>query len=191
MCYSTRLFDTTLIGRLCHVVLTMHPRRVSSSVLGPGLADHPDRSGAYWITLCTDSRRPLLGSLSAGAVELSPAGRIVQQEWLRTTRYRSGLALDCFVIMPDRLQAILWVAEKPSSWAERVTGRRRRAGTLASVLDGFKDAGTAQIRLLLDDPTLQVWQPSYYEHVIRDEARLGRVRRHIQENRVRWCPEKG
>ena len=171
-----------------------HPR-TSPAASAPRLADHDHArsgagAGAYWITLCTHTRRPLFGSADAGGVLLSPAGRIVEQEWLRTTRYRSGLELDCFAVMPDRLLAIVWVAEKPTTWAERVTGRRRRAGTLASVLDGFKAAGTAQIRLLLDDPSLQVWQPSYYEHVIRDEARLGRVRRHIQENRVRWCPEK-
>jgi REP element-mobilizing transposase RayT len=53
------------------------------------------------------------------------------------------------------------------------------------VLASFKAAGTAQIRLLFDDPTLEVWQPNYFEHVIRDEARLSRVRRYIQENPAR------
>ena len=158
MCHAARLFDTTLEGRSCHVVLTMRLPRVSPSASASGLADRRDRSGAYWITLCTQSRRPLFGSLNAGAIDLSPAGRIVQQEWLRTTRQRSGLELDCFVIMPDRLQAILWVAEKPESWAERVTGRRRRAGTLASILDGFKIAGIGASRSNLSSCLAHRWR---------------------------------
>jgi len=32
----------------------------------------------------------------------------------------------------------------------------------------------------------RVWQRNYYEHIIRDEAELARVRRYIDENPLRW-----
>jgi putative transposase len=32
-----------------------------------------------------------------------------------------------------------------------------------------------------------VWQRNYYEHVIRDETELGRVRRYIDENPLGWA----
>jgi hypothetical protein len=31
-----------------------------------------------------------------------------------------------------------------------------------------------------------VWQRNYYEHIIRDEPDLTRVRRYIEENPLRW-----
>lgn len=41
-----------------------------------------------------------------------------------------------------------------------------------------------------------VWQRGYYEHVIRDDAALDRIRRYIRENPLRWAmdaenPAKG
>jgi REP element-mobilizing transposase RayT len=32
----------------------------------------------------------------------------------------------------------------------------------------------------------RVWQRNYYEHVIRDERDLARVRRYVDENPLRW-----
>jgi hypothetical protein len=32
-----------------------------------------------------------------------------------------------------------------------------------------------------------VWQRNYYEHVIRDEGSLDRIRRYIAENPMRWA----
>lgn len=157
----------------------MHTRRPAP----PRASPRPPE--AYWITLCTYRRRPLLGSVERGILLPSAAGRIVRQEWLRVTRDRPGLRPDCFAVLPDRFHAILWLADPSPSWVDRVSDRRRRSPALTSVLASFKAAGTAQIRLLFDDPTLEVWQPNYFEHVIRDEARLSRVRRYIQENPAR------
>jgi putative transposase len=33
----------------------------------------------------------------------------------------------------------------------------------------------------------QLWQRNYYEHVIRDEKALDRIRRYIDENPARWA----
>ena len=36
----------------------------------------------------------------------------------------------------------------------------------------------------------RVWQRNYYEHIIRDEAELARVRRYIDENPLQWELDK-
>jgi putative transposase len=45
--------------------------------------------------------------------------------------------------------------------------------------DGVKQLGWASFRGRL-------WQRNYYEHIIRDEPALDRIRRYIQENPLRW-----
>jgi len=35
-------------------------------------------------------------------------------------------------------------------------------------------------------PGTPVWQRNYYEHVIRDEAALDRIRGYLAENPARW-----
>jgi REP element-mobilizing transposase RayT len=45
---------------------------------------------------------------------------------------------------------------------------------------GVKSAGWPTFRRRL-------WQRNYYEHVIRDEAALDRLRHYIDENPLRWA----
>ena len=146
------------------------------------------KAGAYWITICTKGRQPLLGSLDAEGVRLSPLGEIVQEEWLRATALRPDVVMDAFGVMPDHFHGILWIVGDPPNWTQRVTGFRRGKGALGTVIAGFKEATTSRIRLLQSDPALDVWQRSYHERVVREEARLLRLRRFVAENPARaWA----
>jgi REP element-mobilizing transposase RayT len=35
--------------------------------------------------------------------------------------------------------------------------------------------------------TNRIWQRNYFEHVIRNEDSLNRIRRYVQENPLRWA----
>ncbi len=39
-------------------------------------------------------------------------------------------------------------------------------------------------------PGVPVWQRGFYEHVIRDEEDLDRVRRYIEANPIRWADDE-
>ena len=43
-----------------------------------------------------------------------------------------------------------------------------------------------EINLLQDTTGAPVWQRNYFEHIIRDEAALNRIRAYIQSNPQRW-----
>ncbi|MCE2438139.1 MAG: hypothetical protein J4F39_01795 [Candidatus Latescibacteria bacterium] len=51
---------------------------------------------------------------------------------------------------------------------------------------GFKSAATKRINALRGTPGAQVWQRNYYEHVIRSESALDRIRRYIANNPAGW-----
>jgi hypothetical protein len=51
---------------------------------------------------------------------------------------------------------------------------------------GFKSAATERINALRGTPSAPVWQRNYYEHIIRDEKSLNRIRQYIAENPLRW-----
>ncbi len=36
----------------------------------------------------------------------------------------------------------------------------------------------------------RLWQRNYYEHIIRDEGELSRVRRYIAENPLKWALDR-
>jgi REP element-mobilizing transposase RayT len=63
--------------------------------------------GWYFVTLCTHRRACVLGEVREGRMRLSGIGRIVADEWQRTSRVRPNVALDAWVIMPDHLHGII------------------------------------------------------------------------------------
>ena len=47
-----------------------------------------------------------------------------------------------------------------------------------------------EINRLRNTPGLGVWQRNYYEHVIRDEDDMSRVRQYIECNPLRWAEDE-
>ncbi len=56
--------------------------------------------------------------------------------------------------------------------------------SLGSIINQFKSACTKIIHANID-PTF-TWQPRYHDRIIRDELELGRIRKYIQENPMKW-----
>lgn len=59
-------------------------------------------------------------------------------------------------------------------------------GSVATVVRSLKSASTKHIDVVCNTPGLPVWQRNYYEHVIRDDEELNRIREYIQRNRLQW-----
>jgi len=57
--------------------------------------------------------------------------------------------------------------------------------TLGQIVAYFKYQSTKSINALHGTPCVPIWQRGYYEHVIRNESALSRIREYIQNN-----PEK-
>jgi putative transposase len=50
--------------------------------------------GMYFITVCTEGRAGVLGEVVGDRVRLSEAGRVAEDEWMRSARMRPGVMLD-------------------------------------------------------------------------------------------------
>jgi len=122
-------------------------------------------------------------------MRLSPAGKIVSIEWLKTPNIRPEVSLDEWIVMPDHIHAIVIIngpVEADGRPPLRKTGNhfgpQRR--NLASIIRGFKAAATKQIHLSghLDFE----WQRLFWDHIIDDEDDYWRVKNYIGENPRRW-----
>ncbi|MCL5108734.1 MAG: hypothetical protein M1401_07700 [Chloroflexi bacterium] len=58
--------------------------------------------------------------------------------------------------------------------------------SLGALLAGYKAAVTKRVNELRGTPGRPVWQRNYYEHIVRDERELARVRDYILGNPGRW-----
>ena len=64
---------------------------------------------------------------------------------------------------------------------------RTDARPLGAIVGQFKSAATKRISALRGSASTYVWQRSYYEHVVRNEDELARVREYILNNPVKWA----
>ena len=72
------------------------------------------RPGAYFVTVCTDRRACVFGEVVGGAVRLSAAGQVVQEEWERSATVRAEVALDAFVTMPNHVHGLVLPTDRES-----------------------------------------------------------------------------
>ncbi|MCX7789727.1 MAG: hypothetical protein N2378_03730 [Chloroflexaceae bacterium] len=63
---------------------------------------------------------------------------------------------------------------------------RLAPGSLPVIVRAFKSAATREVNAMRGTPRATLWQGRYYEHIIRDEADLNRIRRYIASNPARW-----
>ena len=161
--------------------------------------------GAYFVTICTAHRKMLFGDVVNHQMVLNEAGRIVADEWLRSSRIRAEVELDAWVVMPNHIHGIVTITDIGSGNQRRVCsprcgcvpGRGDRpvapTGTgprsLGAMMAGFKAAAARRINAVHGTPGAPVWQRNYYEHVIRYEAMLNRIRQYIEENPARWAED--
>jgi putative transposase len=62
----------------------------------------------------------------------------------------------------------------------------RSSHGLPEIVRQFKTFSARRINELRGTPGTPVWQRNYYEHIIRDESSLNRIRQYIAENPARW-----
>jgi putative transposase len=144
-------------------------------------------AGAYFVTIVTRDRQCLFGDIVDGQTPLNLRGQIAQDEWEKSAHIRKEIDLDTFVVMPNHLHGIIVITDAPG----RATGRSPlQSGptkrSLGAFVGGFKSAVTKRISELSGLPRTPVWQRNYFEHVIRNEDSLNRIREYILDNPVRW-----
>jgi len=66
----------------------------------------------------------------------------------------------------------------------------RSSHGLPEIVRQFKTFSARRINELRGTPGTPVWQRNYYEHIIRDEFSLSRIRQYIAENPVRWDTDR-
>jgi REP element-mobilizing transposase RayT len=61
-----------------------------------------------------------------------------------------------------------------------------KSESLGTILGQFKSHVTRRIRRHTSEPEIPIWQRNYYEHIIRSEEELNRIRNYIAENPSNW-----
>jgi putative transposase len=127
----------------------------------------------YFVTICTMDRACALGSIHGGVLEPSPIGEIVADAWDRLPDRFPRIDLDAFVVMPNHVHGIVGIHESGGF-------------ALTDVVRVFKSISAHHARRHRVGADRPLWQRSFYDHVIRNDVDLDRVRQYILENPAKW-----
>lgn len=141
------------------------------------------QSGAYFVTLCVYQQESLLGEIADGKLRLSEIGSIVQDCWLELAQSNSFVQHDTWVIMPNHLHGILMLSEPPEDSA---SGPK----PLGRLIGAFKTTSTRRVNVLRDALGAPLWQRDFYEHIVRNDLDLSRIREYIAANPRTWLQDE-
>jgi len=155
------------------------------------------------VTICTRDRHSFFGDLVNGEPILSPTGIIAGLYWQQIPIHSPGVECDEFVVMPNHIHGILVLAQAEDRNPARTGGvdatQRRdviynvsttmsnmspKAGSLGRILQSYKAAVSRWTHANSYDAF--AWQSRYYEHIIRSEESLHRIRQYIRDNPANW-----
>jgi REP element-mobilizing transposase RayT len=152
------------------------------------------QAGAYFVTIVTRDRACLLGEVVNGEMRLNDGGRMIEQWWFELNRKFSTVETDEFVIMPNHFHGIVVLGGVPVGADLRVGPNSEGAhvgAPLPTIIQWFKTMTTNTYMRRVKTQGWpwfhgQLWQRNYYEHIVRSESELNRIREYISNNPLQW-----
>ncbi len=146
------------------------------------------RPGAYFVTVCAHRQSFLFGRIVDGAMHPNGFGTIVEACWRALPEHYPHVGPDAFVVMPNHVHGILVLAHDAVNG--RSTGTALSRHGLSEIVRAFKTFSSRRINDLRHGRGAPVWQRGFYEHVIRNERSLGRIRDYIESTPRRWALDR-
>lgn len=159
------------------------------------------RIGAYYITMVTHNRECLLGDVADGQVKLSPIGQVAHDFWQEIPRHFADVEMDEFIVMPNHVHGIIVIVRdarepvgveyiqplQPHQPLQNETQHRYQhviPRSVGSIIRTYK----AAVRRWCNENGNEhfKWQRNYYEHIIRTDGDLDRIRAYIVNNPFNW-----
>lgn len=133
-----------------------------------------------------------------GEMVVNDAGKMVENEWENLPNCYPNIQLHEYVIMPNHFHAILkilvgatLVVAQNENQEGQPQGIAPAGKSLGDIIGGFQSIVTVKyihgVKTEKWRPfNKKIWQRNYWEHIIRNEQELNRIRGYIQDNQKYW-----
>lgn len=173
-----------------------HPKRRSLRMPGYDYS----KAGAYFISICTKDRKCLFGEIADQEMVLNEPGRMINTVWNELVQRFSRIELIQQTIMPNHIHGIIAIVGVPLVGTRKTIGALpERADTrpaptavgLGDIVGTFKSITTLEYihgvrQYGWTSFPGKLWQRNYYEHIIRSENEMNRIREYILNNPAQW-----
>jgi len=140
------------------------------------------QAGSYFITICTQERLLLLVPDSAR--------ELIERWWVTLPSKFPNVDIDAFVVMPNHIHGIFVILDDDGT----AVGPEQNRVTMSSVVQWYKTMTTNEyIRGVkqLGWPRFNqhLWQRDFWDHIVRNDADLARLRTYIENNPSLWTKD--
>ena len=106
---------------------------------------------------------------------------MVERAFLETIQRYDGVDSPIYVVMPNHFHAIITISRADME----------SAPTVSEIVQAFKRYSTVEYVKMVKDGILppfdkQIWQRSFYDHVIRNRDDYNEIYKYIYENPMKW-----
>ncbi|MBI4165468.1 MAG: transposase [Acidobacteria bacterium] len=160
-------------------------------------------AGAYFVTVCVAGMERALSRITEDGLELTEFGQIVRGCWKALPKHYAHVELDEFVVMPNHVHGIIVLTEvgaglRPAPTKSRVGAGLRPARTgpaptkhpLSEIIRAFKSFSARAINSARSIPRARFWQRNYYEHIVRNQVELEKIREYVRLNPLLWATDR-
>ncbi len=143
----------------------------------------------YFITICVKNRQCCFGDVVDFEMKLNQWGMIVKKQWLWISQQYPYVLSDEYIIMPNHFHGIIGI----NNGYHVGTGRDLSLHTLKikslpEIIGAFK---TTSSKIIHQHGFYDFqWQRSYYDHIIRTDRALNKIRLYIQNNPAKWTEDR-
>jgi len=121
------------------------------------------------------------GEIKNGEMILNNIGNYVEYTWKEIPMHYHMVELDYHVTMPNHIHGIIIINGVETGHAPSL---QMKQPTLGNIVGGFKSAVSKWAHK--NDFNKFKWQTRFYDHIIRNENDLRRIRTYIQNNPLKW-----
>lgn len=149
------------------------------------------QNGAYFVTVCTHDRRNIFSDIvgaihESPEIKLKPYGRIAEK-YINILPVRFDINVLSYVIMPDHIHLLISVENQDPLRAIHESPLQQKS-LLSKIMGFLKMNVSRDIHLI--NPNEDVWQRSYYDHIVRNKSDLIDIHNYISSNHYLWFEGK-
>ncbi len=147
------------------------------------------QNGAYFVTVCTQDRKPILSTIVGDDAHIvpKPYGKVVEKYICNVPE------IEKYVIMPDHIHMIIRL-DDGTMWASSPTGKNENTTVGADAYIRPKNKIASIVRSIKTLTTKEIGKPifqrSYYDHVVRNQADYNEIWQYIEYNPYKWALKK-
>ena len=150
------------------------------------------QNGAYFITICVKDRKRILSNINVGTgvldcpqIHLLRHGQTAKKYIKQVNDFYDHISVDKYIIMPDHIHLLISIfnSENGQSGTPVPTNKDIKIDNKNSAIAKFVSTFKRFCNKEYED---NIWQPRYYDHIIRNQEDYNETYNYIENNPLKW-----